>query len=361
MKWNSRKPAEDETTLRFPALLLRSRVLGLALAAAVLCGAASGARQAKPAPIPPPPPASTSENAAKTIAATSIKSVFWQPDALKQGSPALFTVSLDKPARRVTATWVGKTMTFFKTDDAKVWVALAGDDLETKPGSYNLAVTAVLATGRVVKQTKSVDVAATDFKSGTADVPENFVEPDAASKKLIAADNVLKTRAFALVTPKPLWSGSFVKPVDAPATESFGESRILNEERTSTHRGTDYPVKEGSAVVTANSGTVVLAKEMFYEGNCVIVDHGERLFTIYMHLSKMDVKAGDKLRKGGRIGLSGATGRVTGPHMHFGVRWNGAYLDPVALLALTLPKTEAGPATTGPRPGVRKGTKARAR
>jgi len=77
---------------------------------------------------------------------------------------------------------------------------------------------------------------------------------------------------------------------------------------------------------------------LFYEGNCVIVDHGQRFFTIYMHLSKIDVKAGAKLRKGERLGRSGQTGRVTGPHLHMGVRWNGAYLDPTKLMRLTLPK-----------------------
>ena len=85
----------------------------------------------------------------------------------------------------------------------------------------------------------------------------------------------------------------------------------------------------------------MLAQELFYEGNCVVVDHGQRLFTIYMHLSKIQVKAGDKLRKGERLGVSGQTGRVTGPHLHMGVRWNGAYLDPTKLMGLTLP--ELGP------------------
>jgi murein DD-endopeptidase MepM/ murein hydrolase activator NlpD len=115
-------------------------------------------------------------------------------------------------------------------------------------------------------------------------------------------------------------------------------TRMFNEELTSTHRGTDFLVTEGSPVVVSNFGTVVLAKELFYEGNCVIVDHGQSFFTIYMHLSKIEVNPGDKLRKGERLGLSGQTGRVTGPHLHMGVRWNGAYLDPTKLLALTLPK-----------------------
>lgn len=272
-------------------------------------------------------------------AASVVKNVFWQPNELVQGSVAFFTVEFERAPVRVSAVWIGKTLSFFKTDDAKVWVALAGDDLETQPGSYDLKVTAVLPGGRVVRSTKTVDVGAGTFKTGSIEVPENFVEPDAAGQRQIAADEVAKRRAYARSAARPLWSGNFVAPVKGVATDTFGESRILNEEKSSTHRGTDFEVGEGTPVVASNAGVVVLAKEMFYEGGCVIVDHGDKFFTIYMHLSKMDVKDGDKVEKGGRLGLSGKTGRVTGPHMHMGVRWDGAYLDPKKLLAMTLPKS----------------------
>jgi murein DD-endopeptidase MepM/ murein hydrolase activator NlpD len=277
----------------------------------------------------------------------AIKNVFWQPNQMQQGSVAFFTVELEHAPRRVTATWIGKTLNFFHTDDPKVWYALAGADLETQPGSYDLQVTAVLPSGKVARSVKKVDVAAGTFTTGAVDVPENYVEPNEDEKKQIAADEVLKTRAFAHVTAAPLWSGNFVPAVNVKATPSFGESRILNEEKSSLHRGTDFPVPEGTPVVATNSGTVVLAKELFYEGNCVIVDHGQRFFTIYMHLSKMEVAVGDKVAKGKRLGLSGATGRVTGPHLHLGVRWDGANIDPVGLLAMTLPKTAAGVAEKG--------------
>ena len=268
--------------------------------------------------------------------AQGIKDVFWQPNELQQGSVAFITVELDRVPRRVTGKWIGKDLAFFKSDNPKIWYALAGADLETQPGTYDLTLTAVMIGRRVIH--KRVDIGAANFRSGAVDVPENFVEPDAASKKQIAADEVLKNRAFSHLIAAPQWSGDFVTPVKAKPTDSFGMTRLFNEERTSTHRGTDFPVNEGAPVVVSNSGTVVLAKELFYEGNCVIVDHGQRFFTIYMHLSKLEVKPGNKLGKGERLGLSGQTGRVTGPHLHMGVRWNGAYLDPTKLLALTLPK-----------------------
>jgi len=270
----------------------------------------------------------------------AIRNVFWQPNQLQQGSAVFLTVELNRVPSRVSATWIGKSLTFFKSpENPKVWHALAGADLEVKAGTYDLAVTAILPNGKRLAMVKPVDVAAANFKEGAVDVPEQFVEPDAAQQRQIARDNVLKRRVFEHLTPRPLWSGDFIKPVKGEATASFGESRILNEEMTSTHRGTDFEVKEGSPVLVSNSGTVMLAKQLFYEGQCVIVDHGERFFTIYMHLSKIDVHVGQRLKKGTQLGLSGATGRVTGPHLHMGVRWHGAYLDPVELLTLTLPKT----------------------
>jgi len=288
-------------------------------------------------------PSQTHTTAAHATAATSsaIKNVFWQPDSLKQGSPAFFTVELERPALRVTGTWVNKTLTFFKTSDPKLWYALAGDDLETQPGTFNISITATLAGGRIARTTKPIDIAAASFTTGTANVAEDFVEPNAEEQKQIAADERLKARAYAHFLPQPQWTGGFIKPVKAESTPSFGETRVLNEEKTSEHRGTDFPVNEGTPVEASNSGTVVLADPLFYEGNCVIIDHGQHFFTIYMHLSKPTVKVGDKVHKGERIGISGKTGRVTGPHLHMGVRWNGAYLDPVELLALTLPPIPA--------------------
>lgn len=213
--------------------------------------------------------------------------------------------------------------------------------MEVAPGSYDLAVRAVSANGRVSRTTKKVDVGSGNFKEGAVEVAQNFVTPDEAAKKQIAADQVLKNRAYAHLAPAPQWSGDFIKPVAAPSTESFGMTRVYNEELTSQHRGTDFPVKEGAAVVASNAGTVVLARALFYEGNCVIINHGQHFATIYMHLSKIEVKVGERVKKEQRVGLSGATGRVTGPHLHMGVRWNGAYLNPTKLVALTLPETHA--------------------
>ena len=113
--------------------------------------------------------------------------------------------------------------------------------------------------------------------------------------------------------------------------------RTFNGKLASIHRGLDYHAKEGTPIQAANAGTVVLARELFYEGNCVIIDHGQQFMTLYMHLSHIQVSEGEKVKQGQQIGLSGATGRATGPHLHVAARWQGAYLDPAQLWMLSLP------------------------
>ena len=269
-----------------------------------------------------------------------IKNVFWQPNALKPGSVSFFTVELDRNATKVSGQFLGRSLLFFHSDRARVWYSLAGVDVETTPGIYELSVRATLAGGRLARIVRDVEIGPVTFRTGDVNVAENFVKPDEASQRKIVADQKLKQRAFAHFIPTTQWSGDFIQPVEASPTDSFGMTRIFNEELSSEHRGTDFPIKEGSPVKGSNSGTVVLARELFYEGNCVVLDHGQHFFTIYMHLGKIQVREGQKVRKGQRLGLSGATGRVTGPHLHMSVLWEDSYLDPTKLLALTLPETD---------------------
>jgi murein DD-endopeptidase MepM/ murein hydrolase activator NlpD len=168
-------------------------------------------------------------------------------------------------------------------------------------------------------------------------VPARFVEPDAETLKIIEADKAIKKQVFERETPAPEWSGDFAAPVTSTVSETFGTRRTFNGKLASIHRGVDYRAPTGTPVRASNSGEVILARGLFYEGNCVVIDHGQGFMTIYMHLSKLNVTEGDKVRKGQEVGLSGSTGRVTGPHLHMAARWEGAYVDPLKLLKLSLP------------------------
>ena len=275
-----------------------------------------------------------------------VKNIFWQPDEVKQGSPVLISVELSGPARDVNGTWLGKRIRFSRSDKPRLWVALAGADIDQNPGSFELRVRAT-TRGRIVHLTKQIEVKDAQFGTGEVNVAQDYVNPTPEEQRQIARDGRLKQQALARLTPLPLWHGNFVKPVAAESTPSFGATRLMNEEKTSRHLGTDFPAKEGMPVFASNAGIVVLAASLFYEGNCIIIDHGYRLFTVYMHLEKMSVHRGERVRKHAEIGLSGRTGRVTGPHLDLEVVWNQSHLDPVQLLALTFPDRELHEARRG--------------
>jgi len=268
--------------------------------------------------------------------ATAFKSVTWTPQELQSGSVCLFAVQLEGSPAKVSGKWMGHDVSFFQARDGHTWYGLAGVDVETLPGIYPLDVVATMPDGEVVQLSRDVPVGPSNYKTVSLRVPDRFVKPDAATLRRIESDKQAKKIAFSHQIPAPEWSGDFLAPVGSMVSDSFGTRRVFNGKLVSIHRGMDFRVRPGSPVLAANSGEVVLARELFYEGNCVIIDHGEGFMTLYMHLSRFRVAEGQKVSKGQEIGLSGATGRTTGPHLHMGVRWEGAYLDPASLLSLTL-------------------------
>jgi murein DD-endopeptidase MepM/ murein hydrolase activator NlpD len=261
----------------------------------------------------------------------------WSPRRVESGSPLLFRVDLDQRATAVHGTWLQHPLVFSRAEEGRTWYALAGVDVEQSPGKYGLAITADLSSGKTLESRQEVDVFPAKYRTTTLHVAEKYVAPDAATLKRIAADKVVKDAAFAHQSPDPLWRGDFRSPVPFTATDSFGTRRMFNGELAAIHRGTDFHAPAGTPVVAANDGRVIIAQGMFYEGNLVVIDHGQQFSTLYMHFSRIDVKAGQQVKKGQRLGLSGATGRVTGPHLHFAARWQGSYVDPVLLLKLDLP------------------------
>jgi len=124
---------------------------------------------------------------------------------------------------------------------------------------------------------------------------------------------------------------------DAGISDVYGSQRIFNGVAQRPHWGLDFRVPTGTPVAAMNAGTVLLAQFLYFEGNCVVIDHGQGLLTLYFHLSELKVKEGDAVARGQLIGLSGGTGRATGPHLHVAVRWQGTYLDPARLVQLPLP------------------------
>jgi hypothetical protein len=271
--------------------------------------------------------------------ATDRDSVSLTPESLSNGAPCLITVALHDEASAVTGKWQGRAVTFFANTDHRTWFALAGVDVEVHPGDYPLTIDATLKDGTHRTLHQDVKVEEAPYEKVPLSVPDKFVEPDAAALKKIAADKIVKDKAFANSALKPAWAGNFRPPLHlAPQSDSFGNQRIFNGKLDSVHRGLDYRAKMRTPVAAINSGRVVLARPLYYEGGCVIIDHGLGLMSIYMHLSKIEVSVGRKVRRGQIIALSGASGRATGPHLHLGVRWEGSYLDPAKLFQIQMPQ-----------------------
>jgi murein DD-endopeptidase MepM/ murein hydrolase activator NlpD len=272
-----------------------------------------------------------------TFAASHAQKITWSPLRLESGSPVLIRIDLDQPAGELHGAWLNHAIVFTKAQNGKTWYALAGIDVEQASGTFPLDLTGTSADGSALHAKQDVPVLPAQYKTTTLHVQEKFVQPDPQTQQRIAADKLVKDAAYARQISQPLWRGRFMSPVPFTATDSFGTRRMFNGELASIHRGTDFHAPAGTPVLAANDGEVIIAQGMFYEGNLVVIDHGLQFSTQYMHLSKIEVKVGDRVKKGQRIGLSGATGRVTGPHLHLGVRWQGEYVDPVLLLRLQLP------------------------
>ncbi len=240
-------------------------------------------------------------------------------------------------ASSVDGDWLGRKLQFFRSSRG-TWFALAGADVEAVPGPSTLHIIVHTSSGPV-DLSQEVEIHPAHYRTGTLSVAPKFVEPGPEEQKQIAADTEIKAKVFAASAAEPLWKGSFHAPVQAAPTDSFGTRRMFNGKLASIHKGMDFRAAKGTVVRAGNSGTVVLARPLYYEGNCVIIDHGLGLFTLSMHFSRIDVHEGQRVAAGDRLGLSGATGRVTGPHLHWAVRWEGAYLDPAKLLRSEFERT----------------------
>ena len=257
------------------------------------------------------------------------------PSFVEAGSPEAIRVNGVGDAASVEGDWLGRKLEFFRSSSGKGWFALAGADVEAAPGPSTLHILAHTKSG-VVDLSLKIQIHPAHYRTGTLSVAPKFVEPGPEEQKQIAADAEIKAKVFAASAAEPLWDGSFRAPVRAAPTDSFGTRRMFNGKLASIHKGMDFRAPKGTVVRAGNSGTVVLARPLYFEGNCVIIDHGLGLYTLSMHFSRIDVHEGQRVAAGDRLGLSGATGRVTGPHLHWAVRWEGAYLDPAKLLRMNL-------------------------
>jgi murein DD-endopeptidase MepM/ murein hydrolase activator NlpD len=263
-----------------------------------------------------------------------------QPTRLVNGAPVLFQVKAPAKLDSLNGKWLGHQFAFSYNDKTKTWFTLAGVSFETTPGKYVLDLSAERAASKTpLTFGRTFVVAHANYPQIKVQltVEKKFTEPSPEQQQQIAEGVKVKDDYLNRVTPDREWDGKFAVPADASISDVYGSQRIFNGKAQRPHYGLDFRVPTGTPVAAMNSGTVLLARFLYFEGNCVVIDHGQGLLTLYFHLSEFKVKEGESVKRGQEIGLSGGTGRATGPHLHVAVRWQGTYLDPARLLQMPLP------------------------
>jgi murein DD-endopeptidase MepM/ murein hydrolase activator NlpD len=260
------------------------------------------------------------------------------------GSVFLMIVTCRDSPDRVVASALGREVVFYPDPDGRTWRGLVGVDLESRPGDYVLIVKAIREGQPELAATHKLHVAPKGFPTRRLRVAPRYANPPENQVARIRQESERLGALFQSVTPHR-WKGPFLMPVANSPANNFGARSIFNGQPRNPHAGVDFMSQEGTPVRAPNAGRIVLAEDLFFTGNTVIVDHGLGLYSLFAHLSRIDVRPGEAVESRGTLGLVGATGRVTGPHLHWAVRLNEARVDPLSLVAAfegAAPATDRG-------------------
>jgi murein DD-endopeptidase MepM/ murein hydrolase activator NlpD len=230
------------------------------------------------------------------------------------------------------ATWMGKDIFFVFNRTKNLWQGFFAADLDQKTGDYEAII-----HFNSSDQAKHVNIHIVDKDYGVRrlTLPKDKVELSADDLKRVNAESEIVAAVWKAGKSLPEWKGVFLMPLQEDIEGTFGKKSVINGQARSPHTGVDLHGSLGEPIKAVNNGKVVLIADHFFTGNTVFLDHGGGIFTMYCHMSKVMVKKGDVIEKGQVIGLVGATGRATGPHLHWGMRVNGARVNPLTLTDLS--------------------------
>jgi murein DD-endopeptidase MepM/ murein hydrolase activator NlpD len=251
-----------------------------------------------------------------------------QVEPAKPGPGDIMLVTLKNTAGDATGTFLGKRIYFNSSEESlKAIVAI---DYFTEPGSYDLEIT---SQGTVLKQ--PIEIVKKEYEVQRLELPNDMVQLSPENEARAERDQKRMTEIWPEEHSR-FWSGDFINPLDGEIISSFGLRRFINNTPKSPHTGVDVRGKSGDKVHAPNDAIVALVDNQFFAGNAVVLDHGQGIYTMFFHLSKVLVKPGQRVKKGEVFALVGQTGRATGPHLHWGARVQGARIDPLQLIHLKL-------------------------
>ena len=247
-----------------------------------------------------------------------------------QGSAVRVNIPNEPHVKSVAVVWRSKRVPAFRAGEE--WVTILGVDLDAKAGKQTAEARLTMDSGHVEKRPITIAIQAKKFPTTRVTVNEKFVELNKADLARSRRESHEAGAIYSRVTTAIVPDEPFTDPIPGVSGTNFGERRIFNGEPRAPHAGADLHATAGTPVHATNRGRVALAKSLFFTGNTVIIDHGLGIYSLYAHLSRIDVKAGEIVKNGQVIGAVGATGRVTAPHLHWAMRVQGARVDPFSLI-----------------------------
>ena len=255
---------------------------------------------------------------------------------VKNGTSTLLELEKEKGLKYLDVKLANKSFQIFDNPlDGNKQYALLPISYYEKPTKKLEVLISYMKDGEKNAQLMFLKVEDGKYKKEEIHVDSSKVNPKSKEvKSRISKEYNQAMKIYHTVTKKSYLNSEFIMPLESPITSNFGKARVYNGSLKGYHSGTDFRAKVGTPIVAANDAKVALVKDRFYSGGTVLLDHGEGIYTCYFHLSDFKVEENQMVKKGQVLGLSGKSGRVTGPHLHFSARINGVQIDPLQLLTL---------------------------
>jgi len=252
------------------------------------------------------------------------------PSTVMQGEVALVEIEGLSVQDSVHGRFLDNEVLFVYDSENRSWRALLGIDVDQIPGVYALKV-----WKNDVPAISIVSVQQGDFGTRRLTLPPSMTRFDEKTLVRIEQEEKRLQLLWTQSVSQKLWRGIFCRPVPGEVTGVFGQRTLVNGEPRSPHSGVDLKAEKNENVICSNDGRVVLADNLFFSGKSAVIDHGLGLFTMYFHLNEILVKESATVIRGQIIGRVGSTGRSTGPHLHWGIRLNGARIDPIKFIRIS--------------------------
>jgi murein DD-endopeptidase MepM/ murein hydrolase activator NlpD len=267
----------------------------------------------------------------RAVMALSQFDIYLSPSIIHQGDLSLIRIRVES-GKIPQVIWMEKEVYLVSNHQKTDWYGFLGADLTTKPGRYEVLVKIPDSSS---EKKLEVEIREKDYGVRRLTLPKNMVDLDPDTLQRVRKESGLMISLWEAQPSIPRWNGPFLRPISGEVQGPFGQRSIINNQPRAPHSGIDLKAEKGTPIKAMNHGRVVLTGDHFFSGLSVVIDHGGGIQSMYFHLDRILVQKEEMVAKGHIIGIVVSTGRATGAHLHWGIRINGARIDPLQLIALS--------------------------